>query len=197
VIAGLTGGIASGKSVVAGMFRELGAVIVESDRIGHDVILPGGPAYDDVVSAFGRSIIREDGTVDRDRLGAIVFHDAGKRQLLESMTHPHIIRVIRESVTSAFMSGNAPMVMVESALLYETGLYLGFESIVVVYVERETQKKRLMLRNGLDEAEAEARIASQMPLDEKAQRAQFVIDNSWDLERTRSQVRDVFACMTG
>jgi dephospho-CoA kinase len=195
-IVGLTGGIAAGKSVVAGMFSELGAAVIDADALGHEVIAPGGPAYDVVVSEFGKEILNTDGSVNREALGAIVFSNAAKRAVLEMLTHPPIIEMLGKKISAA-LEKHPPMVVVESAILFEKNLHQGFGTIIVVHSDQKIQKQRLMERSGLGENEALERINSQMPVAEKARLATYVIDNSGTMNELRERVKAVFKKIAG
>lgn len=190
VILGLTGGISTGKSLVAGMLRELGAAVIDADKLGHEVMEPGGPAYEGVREAFPAAIA-PDGTIDRTALAAIVFPDAEKRALLEELTHPHIIDVMGQRIQAAIGAGSK-LIVVEAALIIEKGLDALFTGIVVVYTDEESQAARLSKRNGITAGEAATRIASQLPLMTKVARADYMIDNSGTIENTRAQVIKMF-----
>lgn len=191
IVAGLTGGIASGKSTVARMFGELGAMVVSADEIAREVVEPGMPALRDIRAAFGDDVFLADGTLDRQRLGAIVFHDAAKRRLLERITHPRIREVMRQRIDEAAAGGRP--VIAEIPLLFESEASLALvDVVIVVYVSRDVQLHRLMARDGLSEADATARIAAQLPLEDKVMRADYVIDNEGDPDRTRAQVARIW-----
>lgn len=187
VILGLTGGIASGKSLVASMLAELGAAVIDADRIGHEVIEPGGVAYDGVLDAFGPGILRDDKTIDRGVLSQIVFADAEKRRTLEELTHPHIVDIMGQRTKAAIDEGKK-LIVVEAALLVEKGLDALFTGIVVVYADEAAQVARLAGRSGMSADEARARIASQLPVLDKVAKADYCIDNSGTIENTREQV---------
>ncbi|MFA6032788.1 MAG: dephospho-CoA kinase [Myxococcota bacterium] len=187
VIAGLTGGIATGKSVVAQMMRDLGAAVIDSDALGHDVIAPGGPACGQVKAAFGDAILSPEGAIDRSKVASIVFSDPAKLRLLESITHPLIIATAADRMREAAKSGYALIVM-ESAIIYELHIEGMFQTVVTVYADPAVQLDRLMARGGLSRAEARLRIDAQMPVAEKARLSAHVIDNSGSLEKTRAQV---------
>ncbi len=191
-IIGLTGNIACGKSVVAGMFRELGASVIDADQVARLVVEPGQPAWKEIVERFGEGVLNPDGTINRRRLGEIVFRDAEKREELNRITHPRIIEKIRELIEEHRKEG-ARVVIVEATLIVEKG---GMKPIIgdliVVTADEETQIKRLTQRIGLSREEALLRIKSQMPISEKVKHATYVIDNSGDLEKTREQVKRVW-----
>jgi dephospho-CoA kinase len=190
---GLTGGIACGKSTVSGMIRERGIPVIDADQIARDVVRPGEPAYGRIVERFGRGILSDDRTIDREKLGAIVFSDEGKRSLLEAVTHPRIFHAIVEEVRRLRRERKPKAVVVDAALLFESGLADGMDWNVVVSVPEEIQIPRLMARDGVAEDEARRRVAAQMPASEKTERARYVIDNSGSLEATRAQVAMAFS----
>ncbi len=171
---GLTGGIATGKSTAAEILNQFGAEVIEADRIAHEVIKPGSEAYEDVVAHFGGEIVREDGTINRKKLGKIVFSDARQRQKLEKLTHPHIIRRIKEVLEEN--NYNKKLVAV-IPLLYENELQNLFESVWVVTCNQEIQLDRLQKRDDLSRAEACQRLSAQMNLSEKEARADKVFRN--------------------
>ena len=186
-IFGLTGNIAAGKSAVAAMLREAGIPVLDADRISREVTAPGGRAYDAVVEAFGRGILRDDGTIDRKRLGEIVFADASLRARLEAITHPAILEAMKEALGELAIGGHRAAV-VEATLIHESGRKGLFEAVISVTCDRETQISRLISRDGISRSQAEARIRSQMNAERKAGASDYVIDNSGTLEETRRQV---------
>jgi dephospho-CoA kinase len=189
---GLTGGIGTGKSTVARMFREEGLEVVDADRIAREVTAPGRPAYEEIVRRFGRGILLPDGGIDRGKLGDIVFSDAGKRAELEGITHPEIARGIASELRRLESEGRAEAI-VEAALLHEAGRRSRFEAVISVRCGKSQQVRRLVERDGVSEEQALRRIASQMDPDEKARLSEHVIDNSGDLAATRAQVRALAA----
>ncbi|WP_330893437.1 dephospho-CoA kinase [Candidatus Deferrimicrobium sp.] len=184
---GLTGNIGSGKSTVAAMLREAGIPVLDADRISREVTVPGGRAYDDVVQTFGRGIVRDDGSIDRKRLGEIVFSDPGLRERLERITHPAILETMKEAIAGLDREGHRAAV-VEAALIHESGRKGLFERVISVTCDRETALSRLTARDGMSRSEAEARLLAQMDGDRKAGASDYVIDNSGDIESTRRQV---------
>jgi len=186
---GLTGGIACGKSTVVAMLRERGLAVLEADPIAHRVIERGGPAYDDVLRAFGAEICAPNGTVDRQRLGAIVFADAARRVELNRIVHPHVIKAQQTQLAEWERAGLA-LGIIEAALLIEADYYRQFDRLVVCWCRPEQQIERLLAR-GLPAADAQARIAAQMPMEEKRQLASDPIDCSGTLEFTRQQVGEL------
>jgi len=174
---GLTGGIACGKSLVAGLFREHGVPVVNDDDAARDAVAPGSAALAAVVAEFGAEILLPDGSLDRPALGRRVFADNALRLRLMAITFPAIGRLVGERLASAEASG-AAMVVYESALLFENGASDSWRPIIVVRAAPEQQLARLRARNGLSEREALDRIRSQMSVEEKAARAEIVFDNS-------------------
>ena len=185
---GLTGGIASGKSTVSRLLVERGALLVDADRIAREIVLPGSPALDQIAARFGADMLLPDGSLDRKRLGNVVFSDAGKRKELEEITHPAIRQEMMTQMRRLEEEHPQSLVVVDVPLLYESGLTDRFEEIVVVYVPQAIQLERLMRRDGLNEAEASERLLSQWDIEKKRELADYVIDNSKGMEETRQQV---------
>jgi dephospho-CoA kinase len=189
---GLTGGIASGKSTVARVFRELGAHVLDADRIARDVVPPGSPTLARIARAFGKELLRPDGTLDRAALGAVVFADAGKRRVLEGILHPLILEEIDRRVEELERNDPGGLVVVEAALILELGRQEEFDALVVVWAEEEQQLRRLIQRDNLSLEDATRRLAAQMPLAEKRGRAQFVVDNSGSQAACRADAERVY-----
>ena len=183
---GLTGGIASGKSTVAARMTELGLAVLNADVLAHCLIEPGQPAYDDVVREFGREILRADGTVDRKKLGDIVFRDSAKRERLNRIVHPRVIEAREEQLKEMQAQNPRGIAIVEAALLIEAGYYKKLDRLIVCSCRPEQQVERLRAR-GLTEEEARQRIDAQLPLAEKLRLADDVVDCSGTLEETRRQ----------
>lgn len=190
-VIGLTGGIASGKSTVADMLRALGAHIIDADQLARRVVEPGTPALAELVARFGADILQPDGTLDRKRLGDIVFADPEARQALNRITHPRIAAASQEAIARLAAAGVDPIVY-EAALIVENQLYTWMQGLIVVSVPPEVQLARLMARDGLTEDAARARLAAQLPLADKVAVADHVIDNSGSLDDTRARVRAVW-----
>lgn len=184
---GVTGGIATGKTTVDRMLAAHGATVIDADELAREVVRPGEPALEEVAARFGRDLIRPDGSLDRTRLGRLVFSDPEARRTLERITHPRIIELTGARVATA-LSGPAPLVVVDIPLLYENAREAMFEGVLLVYAPAEVQVERLRERNGLDEAAALQRLAAQLPIDEKRGRATWVIDNSGSLDATSRAV---------
>jgi dephospho-CoA kinase len=192
LLVGLTGGIASGKSAVSEMLSSLGAPLIDFDQLSRRVVEPDRPAWQDIVDFFGQQVLNEDRTLDRDALGAIVFADLEKRKKLESFTHPRIGEEFFIEVIGIRSEDPEAIIQVAIPLLIEANMQHLFDHLVVVHASRETQIERLMARDGLTEEDAEARLAAQMPLDDKLDYADTVIDNSGDLDDTRRQVEELW-----
>lgn len=193
---GLTGGIASGKSTVAKMLVELGAAHVDADSLAREVVAEGKPAWQAIVDRFGRSVLREDGSLDRKALGSIVFRDPPSLAALNNITHPPIIALARKRLAEA-RAGGALVCVLEAPLLYESGLNSEVDLTIVVTASEASQLSRLQAREQLTEAEALLRIRAQLPLEEKVRRADFCIDNDGLLPATRRQVQDLWIKLTG
>jgi dephospho-CoA kinase len=184
---GLTGGIASGKSTVASILRDSDCSILEMDPLGHEMLEPGQPAYDETVAEFGAGILEPSGKVDRDKLGAIVFADAAKRERLNQILHPRILDVVRNWFAALDQPGGPDFAFAEAALIVESGFHKDLDRLVVCWCRPEQQLERLEER-GLSAEQAQQRIAAQMPMDEKRGFADIVIDCSGSLAETETQV---------
>jgi len=189
---GLTGGIACGKSFVGEALAELGCLLIQADELGHQVLAPGGEAYDEVVREFGREILAESGEIDRRALAAQVFGTPDRLARLNAIVHPPVLR--REDELIAKFRSVAPdgIAVVEAAILIETGSYKRFDRMILVTCREEQQIERAMRRPGASHDDVLARIGRQMPLDEKRKYADFVIDTSGEKESTLRQTRAVF-----
>ncbi|QNK48325.1 dephospho-CoA kinase [Peribacillus frigoritolerans] len=191
-IIGITGGIASGKSTVSLYLQELGFTIVDADLASRAVVEPGEEAYHQVVKAFGEDILLTDGNIDRVKLGSIIFNDQEKRLLLNGIVHPAVRNWMRQKTEAALSSGEETVFM-DIPLLFESKLTFMVDKTLLIYVDEQVQLKRLMNRNGLSEAEALARINSQMPLADKKALADAVIDNNGDINETKRQVKAILS----
>lgn len=190
LVIGLTGGIATGKSTVAGILERLGAVIFDADRIAHDTLSPGEPAHRAVVEAFGKEIVRPDGSIDRSKLGEIVFRNAASRALLEGIVHPEVVTRLAGEVgrlrnDPAYRNA---VVVLEIPLLFEAHLEWMVDKTLLVSAEQKEQVRRLTSMRRLPVEEALRRIGAQMPVSEKKQRADWVIENTGSREATEGQV---------
>jgi dephospho-CoA kinase len=191
---GLTGGIATGKSTVQRMLRELGAAVIDADAVYHELIKPvdGRPSpLAERVAAHFPAVLEADGSLNRQRLGEQVFADAAARRTLEELTHPAVADEVAKRVRELGEAG-AKVVFYDVPLLFERELERGLDGVVVVWVPRELQLTRLVARDGLDPAAAEQRLLAQLPIDTKCRRATWIIDNSGTIEATRAQVEHLW-----
>jgi len=193
LIVGLTGGIASGKSLVTRVLRDLGAHIIDADKIVHELLAPYQDACREVIGHFGKDIQLPDGSIDRRKLGDIIFNHPGERAWLNQCIHPRVFKAYQTQVH--YLRDRQPdsIVVMDAALLIETGYHKHMDKLIVVYARQQDQVKRLMERDRFTLEQAMARISSQMPLDEKRKYADFVIDNTGTREETERQTREVFA----
>jgi dephospho-CoA kinase len=189
---GLTGGIASGKSTVAGMFRQLGARIIDADELAHELIRAGSPTFAEVVSHFGTGILDLAGQVNRKKLGEIVFADTAERAALNAILHPAIMAQRKKLVAGYEAADPHAVVISDAALIYEACIEAYFLKVIVAWCRPEQQLDRLMAKTGLSREEGETRISAQMPADEKRRRADYVIDCSGSVEETRRQVAALY-----
>lgn len=189
---GLTGGIASGKSAVAGMLRDMGFQVLDADSVSHRLIEPGQPAYDEVLREFGSDLADATGRINRAKLGAIVFADPQKLAKLNSIIHPKVDAVMFRQFDEWQRSGIPDAAFVEAALLVEAGMDKNLDGLVVVWCRPEQQLERMRAR-GMNETEARRRIAAQLPLEEKLRHATYKIDCSGSIEQTRQQVEALAA----
>nr|WP_173051530.1 dephospho-CoA kinase [Nitrospira sp. KM1] len=192
ILIGLTGGVATGKSTVALMFRRLGAMVIDADRLARQVVTPGTPAWRKIRKAFGTGILNPDGTVDRCALGAVVFRDRAKRRMLENIVHPFVAREQRRLTKAATTRNPKVVVIYDVPLLFETGIDRRVDYTIVVTAAQSTQLMRLRQRNGLNRADALRRIQSQMPLDRKARRANWILDGSDSPQQLHTAVRALY-----
>jgi dephospho-CoA kinase len=188
---GLTGSIGVGKSYVSSVLAELGCHVMDADQAAREVVAPGTKGLAAVVEAFGPEVLRPEGTLDRARLGAIVFADEGRRLLLNSILHPFIIAAQDEQMRRWEASDAHAVAVVDAALMIESGGYRRFDKLIVVHCRPEIQLERLMARNAISREEAERRIAAQMPQEEKKAYADFLIDTSAGFADTRLQTAEV------
>ena len=185
LIAGLTGGIASGKSTVSAFLENAGAVIVDADNIAREAVQKDRPAWLEIVGAFGRSILLPDGEINRALLGEIIFNDPDRKQILNRIIHPYVISETAARLAEIEKNQPGAVVILDVPLLIESDMNTGLSDIIVVYVPESVQIERLMERDALTQGQALARIRSQMPIEEKKKRATIVIDNSGIRENTR------------
>jgi dephospho-CoA kinase len=188
ILVGLTGGVATGKSTVAKMFKRCGAVIIDADELARRVVEPGKPAWRDIVKLFGKTVLNPDRSLDRQTFGSIVFRNRTKLRQLERIIHPRVAREQRRLVRRIDKGKRRAVVIYEVPLLFEASVDKRVDKIIVVIADRETQIARLKKRNGLSRAEAIRRISSQMPLAKKVQRADHVINGTLPRPSLRRQV---------
>lgn len=189
---GLTGGIASGKSAVASMLRELGFAVLDADSISHRLMEPGQPAHDEILREFGPDVTNASGRIDRAKLAAVVFADPGKLARLNAILHPRVEQAMLLQFDAWQRSGFRDAVFVEAALLVEAGFTKHLDGLVVTFCTPAQQLERLLAR-GMSEVEARRRIAAQLPIDEKLRHATYTIDCSGSLDASRAQVESLAA----
>lgn len=192
---GLTGGLASGKSLVGEALVSSGCFLIQADELGHEALAPGGEAYDAVVREFGREILTGGGVVDRQHLGALVFASPERLARLNALVHPGVVR--REEELIAEFAAREPrgIAVVEAAILIETGSYKRFDRIILVWCAEQQQVERALRRGGAEEGDVRARISRQMPLAQKRKFADFVIDTSGEKQDTLRQARAVYEAL--
>lgn len=188
---GLTGSIAVGKSFVSGVLMELGCHVLDADHVARSVVAVGTPGLRELTEMFGREILKPDGTLDRARLGALVFADAEQRALLNSILHPLIFEAQDEQLRRWAQEDPHGIAVVDAALMIESGGYRRFDKLIVVHCRPEIQLTRLMARDGISPEEAQRRIAAQMPQEEKKLYADFLIDTSEGFDETRRQAQEI------
>ena len=189
LLVGLTGGIATGKSTVSEILARLGAILVDADQLAREVVAPGEPALATVVRAFG-DVLRPDGTLDRKKLAAIVFAEPSRRKRLEAILHPAIRKRFDARLDALTREGFEGIVVFDAPVMIESGGYKNMDRLIVVVTDEATQRARLVARDA-DASDGERRIASQMPLAEKAKLADYVIDNTGDRAATEARTREV------
>lgn len=194
LIVGLTGGIVGGKSTVASMFKDFGAKIIDADKLGHSVILPNKPAWRKIIKIFGKDILQNDLTIDREKLGKIVFANQALLKKLNEITHPEITKIIKKEINLAKNAthNQENVLIIDAALIYEAKMDGLMDKIIVVYINEDEQVKRLIRRNNLSKEEALQKIKSQMLIKEKVEMADYVIDNSNSLDETKKQVKKIW-----
>lgn len=194
LLVGLTGGLATGKSTVSDMLRALGCVVLDADVLAREVVEPGQPALATIAQEFGPEVLRPDGTLDRKRLGAIVFADPERRRRLEAITHPAIRDRYLARLAELEAQGFDGVVVWDAPVMIESGGYKSVDRLLVVITDAATQRERALARDG-DRTDVERKIASQMPLADKAALADHVIDNSGDRAATEAGTREVHAAL--
>jgi dephospho-CoA kinase len=189
---GLTGGLASGKTFVGHALRDLGCHLIEADELGHQVLLPGGEAYDAVIDEFGEEILDQDRHIDRHRLGELVFGKPDLLAKLSALVHPPVAERQARTIAAIAQSDPAAIVVVEAAILVETGSYKKFDKLIVVVCTPEQQMERALKRGAYSREEVSDRLSRQLPLEEKLRVADYVIDTSGTKENTLEQVRILY-----
>lgn len=189
---GLTGGLASGKSFVGRALADLGCRLIQADELGHEVLLPTGAAYGPALEEFGDAILGDDGNIDRRKLAGIVFADPLKLAKLSAIVHPAVVRREEESMAGIAQTEPDAIVVVEAAILVETGSYQKFDRLIVVVCTPEQQLERAMHRGSYSQAEALARLEHQLPFAEKKRVAHYIIDTSGEKADTLQQTREVY-----
>jgi dephospho-CoA kinase len=192
---GLTGSIGVGKSFVSGVLAELGCRVLDADEIAREVVAPGSSALRDVVKAFGPEILQSDGTLDRSKLGALVFADPDKRATLNSILHPDIIAQQDQRLRKWEIEEPNGIAVVDAALMIESGGYKRFDKLIVVHCRDEVQLERVMARNNLSREEAQKRIGAQMSQEEKKKFADYLIDTSDGFEAARARTSEIYAML--
>ena len=191
-LVGLTGGIASGKSTVATMLRELGAKIINADDLARAIVQPGKEAWKEIVAAFGTEVLRPDRAIDREKLRTTIFQDAAARKRLDSIMHPRI-RALAQARAQELADKGAAIVVYEAPLLFENEAHLWLRPVILVACDDALQRRRLKARDRLGDTEIEQHIKAQMPLSEKRALADLVIENNGDLDDLKRQVKEVWA----
>jgi dephospho-CoA kinase len=192
LLVGLTGGIASGKSLVGRVFRDMGAHLIDADRIVHSLLSKNEQAWKEVLDHFGPDILLPNKEIDRKKLGEIVFNDNEQREWLNRCLHPKVFEAFVASVRNLRNYPTDTIIVFDAALLIETGYYKKMDRTVIVYATPEQQIERLYQRDKFNKEQAHARIKSQMPLDDKREYADYVIENTGSREHTEQQARDIF-----
>ncbi|OGP89740.1 MAG: dephospho-CoA kinase [Deltaproteobacteria bacterium RBG_16_48_10] len=197
LIVGLTGGIASGKSTVSNVLREEGAYLIDADQIAREIVRPHTPTWQELIKTFGEDILQKDGSIQRKKLAAIVFSNPEKRSLLNQLLHPRIREETQRRLKVIGQSDPEAIVVVDAALLVETGDYREMDRLIVVHSTEALQMERLREREGVSPEEAQRMVSAQMPLEEKLKVADFVIRNEGSLEETRRKAKEVFQELKG
>jgi len=191
IIAGLTGGIATGKSTVSSFLGEAGAVIIDADAIARDVVIKDLPAWHEIVKTFGKDVLLPDGEIDRARLGGIIFGDSSKKEILNGIVHPRVIRKVAEQIDKIQNEIPGSIIILDVPLLIEAGMNTGLEEVILVYTPEDIQIKRLVERDKISDEEALLKIRSQMPIEKKKEFATIIIDNSGTIEETKRRALEV------
>jgi dephospho-CoA kinase len=192
LILGLTGGLGSGKTLVTDVFVALGARLVDADMIAREVLSPKSETLTEIIAEFGEDLLRPGGVLNRKRLAGIVFNDAEKLMRINAITHPPIIRIMRERIKELQEGDPDALILVDAPLLIEVGMDKEVDAIVVVYATEADRIKRIIRRDALSEAEIRQRFAAQIPLEDKIKYAKYVIDNSGTIEECRETAEELF-----
>lgn len=192
ILVGLTGGIASGKSLVSKLLKELGAYVIDADEISHEVIQPGTPAYEEILEHFGEEILREDRTIDRAKLGELVFNDPASRAVLEGIVHPRVFAIEEDRRRKIAQQDPQAVIIFDAPLLIETRSHELMDRVILVYANCRTQLKRLMKRDRLDHNEAKRRLSAQLPLNDKKKYADYIIDGVVSPEEVAKQAEAIY-----
>lgn len=196
MLVGLTGSVATGKSTVAKMFKQCGAVVIDADELAHEVVKPGKPAWREIVALFGKTVLNQDRSLNRQVLGSIVFRNPKKRRQLESIIHPRVAREQAKLTRQAARKNPTAVVIYDVPLLFEVGIDKRMDKTILVTADRKTQIARLKKRNGLSHVEASRRIRSQMPLARKKHLANYILDGTSPLKKLSDSVSRLFAHLT-
>jgi len=188
IILGITGSFGSGKTTVAGIFKSFGAKIIDADKIAHSLIKPQTPVYKKIICAFGRGILNQDKSINRHRLARLVFNNKNLLKKLNKITHPEIIRIIKEKIRTDASSG---IVVLDAPLLIEKGLGKITDKLIVVTITGKKQTERMRNKTGLSITDILKRVKAQIPLRNKVRLADFIIDNSATLKETEKQVQEI------
>ena len=194
---GLTGGLASGKSFIGAELERLGAHVLEADKLGHAILMPDGEAYADVVKLFGNEILSADNTIDRKKVGAIVFSDPEKLKQLNALVHPHVFNRQRQFFAEIEARDPDAVAVVEAAIMVESGSYKNYDRLILAACPRDVQIARFVEREKSTVEEAESRLDKQVPLEDKRGYADFVIDTAGSRSQTLAQVEDVYRKLRG
>lgn len=192
LLIGLTGNIGSGKTLVATQFEKLGGHVIDADKISRQLVEPGLPALNEIVEQFGESVLTPDRALDREKLAAIVFDDAARKKTLEKILHPRVFQAEQEMYSSLREKDPRALVVIDAALLIESGNYKNVDKVVLVACDEETQIRRVLERGSLSREEIKKRLRSQMSLQEKRKYADYVIDNNSSLDNLNRAVESLF-----
>ncbi len=192
ITAGLTGGIATGKSTVSSILMEAGAIIIDADTIARDAVRKNLPAWHEIVRIFGKEVLLPDGEIDRAYLGGIIFGDPSKKEILNKIVHPYVIQKVAELIEEIGKESPDSIVILDVPLLIEAGMDKGMEDVILVYTPEHIQIKRLIERDGISDEDALLRVRSQMPIEKKREFATIIIDNNGTLQATRERALEVF-----